>query len=302
MRILIAIIALTLAGCGGGGGAGGDSFTPGGEIPKTLFSEGEIRATNRVESVPLVVNGELREYISARTPLDHGHGDIEQWDDQAVTSSFPSSLMLPCLVEDQGDVYVFGVGASGSGEWRVMKALSNDPIDSAMKQPEPTVALHALPGEGIFNSSVTRAPDGSWVAAIEVNGLGEPFSTRFATAPNLYGPWEWSTATFGVNEYAACPCIRYAGGMWMLFVLRRYSWGYGTTVSVADDLHGPWKERLILAPGEGEGVNASDPEIVVHDGATYLYYADGDQQTWANIRRVRIPGSLDSFAAQLAGM
>ena len=48
----------------------------------------------------------------------------------------------------------------------------------------------------------------------------------------------------------------------------------------------------LLAPGPGEDINASDPDITEYRGKTYLYYSIGDQRTWAKIKRAVYPGTM----------
>lgn len=277
--VTLALVAglFALAGCGGG-----DVSAP---VPPTERPSGEIRALDRVESMPVFHAGELRELVSARSPTDPGHGELEEWRDGVQVGRSPLGLMLPALLSEGETLHAFGVPFSGASTWCYAEVGS-----------PPVPVLEALPGEGIFNASVCRGPDGLCYAAIEVSGLGEPFSTRFAVAAEPDGPWTWIDATFGVEAYAACPLLRYVDGRWVLLVLRSYPWGHGTTLAVAADLAGPWHEvGPVLVPTAEEGSNASDAEIVETPDGTWLYYCDGNQQTRANVRRMRLEGGLAAW-------
>ncbi|MEA1952493.1 MAG: hypothetical protein U9N87_14025, partial [Planctomycetota bacterium] len=43
------------------------------------------------------------------------------------------------------------------------------------------------------------------------------------------------------------------------------------------------------------GRNNSDVDLFQWEGNTYLYYATGDQQTWASVRVAMYPGPMKSF-------
>lgn len=51
----------------------------------------------------------------------------------------------------------------------------------------------------------------------------------------------------------------------------------------------------ILEAGEGEGINNSDVDLIEYEGRTYLYYATGDQATWATIRVAMYDGLMKTF-------
>ena len=60
----------------------------------------------------------------------------------------------------------------------------------------------------------------------------------------------------------------------------------------------PWElsaANPILTPGPGDGINASDPDLVEYDGQTQLYYSVGDQRTWSKLKRAIYPAPLRDF-------
>jgi hypothetical protein len=52
---------------------------------------------------------------------------------------------------------------------------------------------------------------------------------------------------------------------------------------------------MLTPDGIDEGINASDLDVIEHDGSTYIYYAVGDQRTWMNVKRANYPGPLREF-------
>lgn len=154
--------------------------------------------------------------------------------------------------------------------------------------------------EGVFNTSVCQGPDG-FVMAYETNDPAyPPFTVKFARSPDLETWTKLPQATFGTNRYTACPCVRFANGYYYVLYLehrtpRHY---FETYVTRSRDLK-HWElsaANPVLAPeGADEGINASDPDLVEFGGKTYLYFAVGDQLTWANIKRVTYPGPMAAF-------
>ena len=59
--------------------------------------------------------------------------------------------------------------------------------------------------------------------------------------------------------------------------------------------YSPRNPILAAEPGEAEGINNSDVDLVVHGGKVYVYYATGDQQTWGGLKRVTFDGTMREF-------
>jgi hypothetical protein len=110
-------------------------------------------------------------------------------------------------------------------------------------------------------------------------------------------------AALGTNRYAACPNIHYAEGYYYVLYLehRQPRWFFETYIARSSDLK-QWKlssaNPVISPQGLDEGINASDPDLIEHEGKTHLYYAVGDQRTWMNIKRARYDGLLSEFLAR----
>lgn len=153
--------------------------------------------------------------------------------------------------------------------------------------------------EQLFNSSVCAAPEG-FVMAYESNDSRWPaFTIKFATSTNLLDWVKQPDAVFGKDRYAACPALRHADGWYYLLYLehRQPRWFFETYLARSRDLRA-WelsKANPILSPGEGDGVNASDPDLVEFGDRTYVYYSVGDQRTWSKLRRAVFAGTLGAF-------
>ena len=154
-------------------------------------------------------------------------------------------------------------------------------------------------GEHLFNSSVCATDHGFVMAYESDDPKFTPFTVKFATSTDLESWSKVAEAVFGADRYAACPCLRYANGYFYLLYLehRTPRWFFETYLARSKDLK-TWElspSNPILTPGLGDGINASDPDLIEFRGQTWLYYSAGDQRTWSKLKRAVYPGPLAEF-------
>lgn len=173
---------------------------------------------------------------------------------------------------------------------------------SDLKQWESKVVIRQEAKEHLFNSSVTRGPNG-FVMAYETNHPSWPaFTVKFARSKDLVNWTVDGEALLGTDRYAACPCIRYGNGYYYVLYLeqRKPRWFFEVYVARSRDLR-KWEwsgANPVLTPdGQMDGINASDADLCELDGKTYLYYSVGDQRTWMDIRRAIYDGPMNEFLA-----
>jgi hypothetical protein len=195
-----------------------------------------------------------------------------------------------------GRLYVFASRWENSG-WRDVTVFHS----ADLKHWHSQVVLQGE-NEGVFNTSVCKGRDG-FVMAYETNDPAYPaFTIKFAQSKDLMHWTKLPQATFGTNRYTACPCIRYVRGYYYVLYLEQRSpqWLFETYITRSKDLiH--WElsaaNPVIRPEGLDEGIDASDPDIVEWHGKTRIYFAVGDQRTWANIKQATWPGRLADFFA-----
>jgi alpha-L-fucosidase len=169
-----------------------------------------------------------------------------------------------------------------------------------LKEWKQEVIITQQPNEHLFNSSLCAGPNG-FVLAYESNTSDFPaFTIKFAESKDGK---TWTTredAVLGTNRYTACPTIRYADGYYYVLYLehRTPRWFFESYIARSKDLV-TWYQspaNPVLSPqGVTDGINASDPDLIEHEGKTYLYYAVGDQRTWMDIKRQTYAGSEADF-------
>lgn len=163
-----------------------------------------------------------------------------------------------------------------------------------------TPAIEKEGGEHLFNASVCAGDDG-YVMAYESN-LPVQFCFKFARSPDLASWRKVDGLAFrGLgNEYSACPVLRYFAPYYYVLYLHAAVPGHRgwiTYLARSRDL-ATWELspfNPILEASPGEGVNNSDVDLFEWEGATYLYYATGDQETWGAVRAAQYPGPMKEF-------
>lgn len=154
--------------------------------------------------------------------------------------------------------------------------------------------------EYLFNNSVCR-DDKGFLMAYESNKPVQ-WCFRFARSGDL-SKWEKIPGLVftGVNnETAGCPVIRYFKPFYYVIYLHDKMAGHNGYISYLARSKNLINWELspynpILEAGEGEGINNSDADLIEYEGRTYLYYATGDQATWATIRVAMYDGSMKTF-------
>ena len=156
-------------------------------------------------------------------------------------------------------------------------------------------------GDGfLFNNSVCRDDQG-FLMACESNKPVQ-WCFKFARSSDL-SKWKKIPGLVftGVNhEMAGCPVIRFIKpwyyvifGHDLINVPNRYTSDMARSKNLIDWELTPFNP--ILQAGVGEGINNTDVDIIEYEGKTYLYYATGDQATWATIRVAMYDGSMKTF-------
>ena len=164
-----------------------------------------------------------------------------------------------------------------------------------------TLAIPRTGDELLWNSSVCTDDQG-YLMAYESDKPVQ-FCIKFARSKDLE---TWNKvdglAFAGVDgrEYSACPVIRYFKPYYYIIYLHEAipgHKGYVSFMARSKDL-AAWQlspMNPILEAGPGEGCNNSDVDLFEQEGNTYLYYANGDQQTWYSLRMALYLGSMKSF-------
>jgi hypothetical protein len=163
--------------------------------------------------------------------------------------------------------------------------------------------------EHLFNSSVCRDDQG-YLMTYESNKPHQ-WCFRFARSKDL-SKWEKLPGLefADVEGQTACgnPTIRYFapyyyvvyGGWRWKGPGTRYQYllpdtKYVTFVARSKDLI-TWDlspmQNPMLDPVPGEGINNTDADLFEYEGNTYIYYATGDQSTWATLRVAMYAGPM----------
>ncbi len=208
---------------------------------------------------------------------------------------FAQGYGLASALVEHGTLSVFA-SRFASGTWNNVTVFKSKDLQNWTDK----VALNQE-REHLFNSSVCRGKNGFVMAYESDDPRFTPFTIKFATSKDLENWTKLPDALFGADRYAACPCIRYVNGWYFLLYLehRTPRWFFQTYLARSKDLK-QWElsaANPVLTPGQNDGVNASDPDLVEFQGQTYLYYSVGDQRTWSKLKRAVYPGRMADFFA-----
>jgi len=265
--------------------------------PPSRFTDKRLVRRDLCEATPVVWKGRLCLMQCVRPAHGGSRGQYYLLLRDAETGKqlarFAEGYGLACALVHDGTFYAFASRWEPNGSWNdVTMFRSRD-----LRHWTSKVVIRQEPNEHLFNSSVCAGPDG-FVMAYESSDRRYPaFTTKFARSGDLEHWTRLPEATFGTNRYTACPCIRYARGYYYVLYLEHRSprWYFEAYLTRSRDLR-DWElssANPVLRPeGEGEGINASDVDLVEFGGKTYIYYAVGDQRSWVKLLRVTYPGPM----------
>lgn len=251
-----------------------------------------------MEVTPLVYKGRLLLMECVR-PAEGGAcadyylriRDVETGD---ILSRFAEGYGLACALIHNDSFYIFA-SRYENNDWNdVTVFYSGD-----LKHWDSKRVVDQEPAEHLFNTSVCWA-DNRFVMAYESNDPKYvPFTIKFAESKDLLNWTKIPDATSYKDRYTACPCLRYLEGYFYMLYLENIApeWRFDTYMTRSKDLIN-WElspRNPILKAEVNEGINASDPDLVEFEDKVYLYYAAGDQKTWANSKRAIYNGTLTDF-------
>lgn len=254
---------------------------------------------NMMEVTPLVHNDRklLLECVRpAEGPSEAHYLQIKDVETGDILTKFAQGYGLACAIIHDNKFYIFA-SRHENNDWNdVTVFYSGD-----LKHWDSKLVIRQEPTEHLFNTSVCCA-DGRFVMAYESN---DPqyvaFTILFAESKDLLN-WTKIPNTISYKDrYTACPCLRYLdvdGYFYMLYLEHMTpDWRFETYMTRSKDLIN-WepspRNPIITAEGD-EGINTSDPDLVEFEDKVYLYYATGDQKTWANSKRAIFDGTLTDF-------
>jgi len=262
-----------------------------------------------MESTPFIFQGRQLMLDCYRPSTDCGFAPetnylaIFDLKDGRELTRFGTRHSLACAFVEGDVVHVFAPDSKGMKDtitkdnwFQDIQHYSSTDLKSWKRE----LAIPRADGEHLLNSSVCRDEEG-YLMAYETD---EPvkFCFKFARSNDL-DQWEKVPGlafTGEKKEYSACPVIRYFKPYYYVIYLHAAIPGHNGWVSFlarSKDL-AAWQlspKNPILEAGEGEGINNSDVDLIEIDGKTYVYFATGDQATWADLRQAIYPGPMQEF-------
>lgn len=240
-----------------------------------------------MEAAPFEFKGKLYLVIGERglTPKDPKRFSIIEFETKEKVGTLDEDLDFPSVVTVDEKIYIFGTIGHGTDDASIHQIETNDLKTFS----EPKLIYKSKPEQRVFNTTVTKTEDG-FTLAYEVS---EPntvnFSVRFLQTTDLQQWSEIPGSYLGDGFYSACPTIRKFGEyyyVWYLVTIgKKENVRYDTQIARSKDLvNWDFSKRVFLTPGQNEGRNNSDMDIIEFNGLTYIFYAIGDQIEWAQLK------------------
>ncbi len=265
----------------------------------------------RMENTPVIFQGRpllVQNYRSSEVKAEGFYLSVEDLLTSQELARFGETFSFVSAFVHGDELNVFAT-ENTDDDWThdIYRFTSTD-----LKNWTKALAIKRREGEHLFNASVCR-DDRGYVMAFESN-LPVQWSFRFARSQDLATWEEVEGLQFSdLAEQTACanPCIRYFApyyyviygawrwkgpGVWYEYALDTTK--YITLIARSLDL-ATWElsptRRPMLDVAPGEGINNTDADLFEYEGNTYVYYANGNQADWSNIRVAIHPGPMKKF-------
>jgi len=286
----------------------GSGFAQEAQKPVMIKLPFAFSQANRVpmENTPVLFNSRLLMVANFRPSggaVNVKPGDSYLYIDDLVTGEeilrFGTAHSFASAFVNDSELNVFALDISEPDGVKKLSGI-NRFVTSDLKNWKIEKVILPEGGEGLYNTSVCR-DDKGYLMAYESNKPIQ-FCFKFARSTDLL---HWNKIpglvfTGVQNEYSACPVIRYFKPYYYVIYLHNKMAGHngytsfmGRSKKLMDWELSPFNP--ILEAEEGEGLNNSDVDILEYKGKTYLYYATGDQETWATIRIAMYDGLMKTF-------
>ena len=264
-------------------------------VQSSLVKSDEVM-TNMMETTPVVWQGRLC-LLECIRPASGGSTndyflklvDIETGRE---LTRFGRGYGLGCAFAHGSKFYAFATRFDLKTSWS--EIVEFESTDLKTWQQHPVIQPEH---EHLFNSSVCETDDGFVMAYETDDQQYVPFTIKFARSVDLQNWTKLPDAVFGKDRYTACPAVRFSNGWFYLLYLESKPPKYETYMARSRDLV-RWElspRNPVLTPGPGEDINTSDADLAEFQGKTVVYYAIGDQKTWANLKHAVYPATMQEF-------
>jgi hypothetical protein len=273
--------------------------------PPPVIKSHEYIANDLMEVTPLVYRGKLTLVECWRVPPDLPDAY------QIVVRDIEKGRVLSCLAQGYGlasaivhndTFFIFASRYDHSTSIDKVYNVWHDVSlfeSSDLTHWSSSVVLHQDLEEEIFNTSVCETNDGFFMAYERKDPQHLHSNIRFARSTDLHVWTKVPDAWYGMDRYAACPCLLWNSGYFYMLYLEELNnpRAYHTYLTRSRNLINwePSPYNPILAPENGEGISTSDVDLAELDGTVYIYYAVGDQQTYTKLKRAIFKGPLNDF-------
>jgi hypothetical protein len=297
-RELLVGLAALASGCGGGGGAGGPAASISASQPTSpavasssdpLLQKLGVFVCNEGETALVVFGGRVLALSFARpwAGFEATSLRVRDWETGVMLAEHPCNVGMGCAIVKDGVINVFG-NTRWENPGNKIVHFTLDPVTFTPSAPIDALLMNS-PSDPFkfYNTSVTADPNGFRMVVETTAGV------YFARSTDL-SAWTFYGGQLNAGQYCGCPTINYINGAHHLTYLAAGPNGTHETrlAKSADDCFTFTYGKALLVASPGEGTNNSDVDMVEIDGKVCGVYLDGDQTTYANLRRWSYDGTL----------
>lgn len=270
----------------------------------------KITKSNRIlnkymEATPFVFNGKLFYLLNERIdkPL-FLQLSIFDFKTNEKIASFGKGFGLASAYAENNVLYIFATKnwfEFGKSEIYLIKTTDLKNFSA------PRLIYKANDNQKLFNTSVTKnTENGKYTLVVEADEIGlVHFSFIFLESNDLVNWTIIKNNYFAKETYVASPAIRFIDGYYyLLYLVQRFQdpnctacRTFITNIARSKNLR-KWEISFIpvLAPDlKNEGINNSDVDLTEFNNKVYIFYAVGDQTTWAGMKYASYDGPLTEF-------
>ncbi len=269
-------------------------------LSASWIKKGNIFLHEGMEATPVVLNSKLYYVVSTRLATASQGISIQIWDAATFTkiAEKPTTLGLISALVIGNRLHIFGT-TNWTSKQNSIVTLSTKDFSTWTSQ---ATLFTAPPGSSYLNTSVAPANSNGYIMAYEVCTAGFVcFNAQFKISTDLIN-WQDVGGIVERESYTACPTIRYVDSYYYMFFLSKFKTYFATMVARSKDLVSwEYSKHIVLSPMDGgdKNLNASDMDLVEHNGRVKIIYSIGSQTnptaTNQGIREASFDGSLSNF-------
>lgn len=270
-------------------------------MPSLVTKDKSFYMNMKGESTPFVMNNELYLMISELGSWDSSNkGSIEIYKNNTLIEKVESSFSLSSAIVDNDTLYVYGTRNWDESENSMYMKSTKDFINwtDEIEVIKPTKNMI------IYNNSIVKVNDRFYMTYETCEPNTRCFNIKFKVSNDLIN-WSDIGQNYDKNKYVACPTIKYDNGFFYLIYATQIDGlepACETRISRSKNLIDWEKGQVIITPRDKFNVDSicdSDVDLTEYNNILEIYYIEGNQKNWQNLKRATFDGTFKQFVESI---